>query len=158
MISKGKTTKNNPAAFQTVVPNPLIIFLKKTIKNILNGKFNAGKNMLMAELLNYFSLYKIENQFFCNLCDKESPYFFHTANEEKILYNSICPNCSSRKRHRGLIKIYKNILKKMDSPRILHFAPEPVYYKLFQSYEYITADKELTDVDLHLDIEDIEYK
>jgi SAM-dependent methyltransferase len=50
------------------------------------------------------------------------------------------------------------LLKEFESPKILHFSPEPVYYNLFQPFDYITADLELTDVDLQLNIEDIEYK
>tara|TARA_B100000315_G_C14458865_1_gene532779 strand:- start:475 stop:951 length:477 start_codon:yes stop_codon:yes gene_type:complete len=45
----------------------------------------------------------------------------------------------------------------LNSPQILHFAPEPVFYNVFNSFEYITADLELTDVDLQLDIENIDY-
>ncbi|MBC8196780.1 MAG: class I SAM-dependent methyltransferase [Candidatus Marinimicrobia bacterium] len=71
--------------------------------------------------------------------------------------NSICPSCSSRKRHRGLFELYKDILSKLDTPKILHFAPEPVFYGLFNPYQYYTADLELTDVDIQLDIENINY-
>ena len=31
------------------------------------------------------------------------------SNEKRILRNSICPNCNSRKRHRGLFILYKEI-------------------------------------------------
>ena len=44
----------------------------------------------------------------------------------------------------------------MDSIRILHFAPEPVFYTLFQPFDYVTADIELTDVDIQLNIQDID--
>ena len=158
MISLGKTTRNNPAAYQKAPLKTLSIILRKTVRKILNGQIGAAKNLMIAELLNYLLQNKKKNKYYCNLCHYASPYFFHTANEKRILHNSICPNCSSRKRHRGLYEIYKNILNKMESPRILHFAPEPVYYKLFQSFEYITTDLELTDVDLQLNIEDIDYK
>ena len=157
MTSIGKTTRSNPAAFQTVPLKTLSMIIKKTARKTLNGQFNEAKNLLTAELWNYFLQNKKKNQFYCNLCKSQSPYFFHTANKKGILLNSICPNCSSRKRHRGLYEIYKNILKKMDLPRILHFAPEPVYFKLFQSVEYFTADLNLTDVDFQLNIEDIDY-
>ena len=45
----------------------------------------------------------------------------------------------------------------MESPQILDFAPEPVFYDLFQPFEYSTADLELTDIDLQLNIEAIDY-
>lgn len=111
-------------------------------------------NFAISELLNYFSQKKQKNAFYCNLCKKESSYFLHTSNKKRILYDSICPNCNSRKRHRGLFEVYKNILKSWEKPKILHFAPEPVFYSLFKLYDYVTADISLTDVDLKLDIKD----
>ena len=154
--SVGKTTRSNPGAFQKVPPKTLLMILKKIARKTFNGQTNSVKNLLTVEFLNYLSQYKRKNLFYCNLCKSESPYYYHTANAKRILYNSICPNCSSRKRHRGLYEIYKNILKKMDFPRVLHFAPEPVFYSLFTAYDYITADIELEDVDLQLDIEKID--
>lgn len=152
-----KTTKSNPAAFQKSVPKTLLMILNRTIKEIFNGQFNIAKNMIIAELLNYLAQYKKMNQLFCNLCNLESPYFLNTSNKERILYNSICPNCSSRKRHRGLYEVYKKILLHLNKPKILHFAPEPVFYKLFQTYDYMTADSELMDVNIQLNIQDIDY-
>ena len=156
-MNSNKTTKDNPAAFQKVQPITLLMILKKTARKLISYQLKAAINFFKSELLNYFCKYKIKNKFYCNLCKFETPFFLNTANEKKILYNSICPNCSSRKRHRGLYEIYKNILKKTNSPRILHFAPEPVFYNLFKSLQYITADLELTDVDLKLDIEKIDH-
>jgi len=157
-ILMDKTTKNNPAALQKISHLPLLMIIKKTAKFIINGHIKGSMNYLIAEFMNYLSQYKMENHFFCNLCKIESTYFLHSSNNKRILYNSICPNCSSRKRHRGLYEIYKNIIKKIESPKILHFAPEPVFYNLFQPFEYITADLELTDVDLQLDIGNIDCK
>ena len=131
-----KTTKNNPAAFQKVSPSRFLKIIKDTVKKIINGQNKAAINIFRAGLLNYFLKFKRKNQFYCNLCKCESPNFLHTSNENRILFNSICPNCSSRKRHRGLNELYKNILTEFNSPKILHFAPEPVFYKLFQNIDY----------------------
>ena len=131
-----KTTKNNPAAFQKVSPSRFLKIIKDTVKKIINGQNKAAINIFRAGLLNYFLKFKRKNQFYCNLCKCESPNFLHTSNENRILFNSICPNCSSRKRHRGLNELYKNILTEFDSPKILHFTPEPVFYKLFQNIDY----------------------
>ena len=131
-----KTTKNNPAAFQKVFPSRFLKIIKDTVQKVINGQNKAAINIFRAGLLNYFFKFKRKNQFYCNLCKCESPNFLHTSNENRILFNSICPNCSSRKRHRGLNELYKNILTEFDSPKILHFAPEPVFYKLFQNIDY----------------------
>jgi len=63
-----------------------------------------------------------------------------------------------RKVINGQNKVAINILIEFDSPKILHFAPEPVFYKLFQPFEYLTADLELVDVDIQLDIQNIDYE
>lgn len=131
-----KTTKNNPAAFQKVSPSRFLKIIKDTVQKVINGQNKAAINIFRAGLLNYFFKFKRKNQFYCNLCKCESPNFLHTSNENRILFNSICPNCSSRKRHRGLNELYKNILTEFDSPKILHFSPEPVFYKLFQNIDY----------------------
>jgi len=152
-----KTTKNNPAAFQKMPPLSFYKIVKKTAKKVINGKIRAAINFLLSELLNFSCQLKRKNQFYCNLCKLESPYFLHKSNNHRILYHSICPNCNSRKRHRGLYETYKYVLVEFNSPKILHFAPEPIFYTLFDSFEYLTADLELTDVDLQLDIENIDY-
>ena len=131
-----KTTKNNPAAFQKVSPSRFLKIIKDTVQKVINGQNKAAINIFRAGLLNYFLKFKRKNQFYCNLCKCESPNFLHTSNENRILFNSICPNCSSRKRHRGLNELYKNILTEFDSPKILHFSPEPVFYKLCQNIDY----------------------
>ena len=153
-----KTTLNNPAAFKKVLPVTLTGLLKKTLKMIINRQIRKARNYLVSELLNYNNRIRKSTKFYCNLCKKESNYFFNTSNKNRILKNSICPNCNSRKRHRGLYVLYKEILAKMQNPKILHFAPEPVFYDLFNSYNYVTADIELADVDLKLDIQKINCK
>ena len=153
-----KTTKNNPAAFQKIPQISLYMVLLVTAQKIFNGEIKVAIKLFKSKLMNYLSQYKRKNKFYCNLCKYESPYFLHTANKKNILYDSICPNCSSRKRHRGLNELYKKMIKEFDFSKILHFAPEPVFYKLFQPFEYITADLVLTDVDLQLNIENIDCR
>ena len=85
----------------------MISISKKFVNKILNGQFNSGAFYLIAEIENYLNQNKLTPQFYCNLCKEESPYFYHTSNEKRILKNSICPGCSSRKRHRGLFELYK---------------------------------------------------
>jgi SAM-dependent methyltransferase len=148
-----KTTLNNPASLQKYTQSHFRTIVRKFVHKLFDGQFKASQNYLYSEYLNYVASFKNENQFYCNLCKLESPFFFHTSNKQSILFNSICPNCSSRKRHRGLYELYKNILTNFDNPNILHFAPEPVFYSLFKKYQYVTADKNLSDVDLNLDIQ-----
>ena len=110
-----KTTKDNPAAFQKVPYKTVNIILKETVRRIINCQFRAAINYFMIEFLNYISQFKKNNQYYCNLCKLESSYFLHTSSHRHILYNSICRNCSSRKRHRGLFELYKSILKDINT-------------------------------------------
>ena len=66
MNSTGKTTKNNPAAFQKALPLKLLTVIKKTIRRLIKGQIKASKNFLLAELLNYLSSYKRKFQFYCS--------------------------------------------------------------------------------------------
>jgi len=109
MNKMDKTTKNNPAAFQKVSPSRFLKIIKDTVQKVINGQNKAAINIFRAGLLNYFLKFKRKNQFYCNLCKCESPNFLHTSNENRILFNS---------------------------PKILHFAPGPVFYKLFQNIDY----------------------
>ena len=154
-----KTTKNNPASFQKVPDLSLIIVFKKTVKLIMNGEYIYSFNFFISQLINIvFGLIKSQKYFYCNLCKSKLSFFLHTSTSYKILFNSICPNCSSRKRHRGLYELYREQLKQYKSLKILHFAPEPVFYDIFNSFDYIKTDLMLEDVDIKLDIENIDYE
>ena len=152
------TTKNNPASFKKATKITLLRILKNIYRKKLNESFKGIYNFSIAELSNYLNQNKTISKFYCNLCSKQLSFFIHTSNAKRVLKNSICPNCSSRKRHRGLFEEYKAILNSNEINKILHFAPEPVFQSLFQNYNYITADYNLDDVDLKLDIQKIDYK
>ena len=161
MAIKNQTTKSNPGSFKIRKPISLLGLIKKVIKGIFikhsDNSFKRVKYLLITYLLNYINQYRFLNKFFCNLCRKKVVMFLHTFNKDRILKNSICIYCNSRKRHRGLFEQYKIILKGFEDPQILHFAPEPVFYSLFKNYNYTTADLNLSDVDLNLNIENIEH-
>ena len=153
-----KTTTNNPAAFQKAKRLNLFNILKKTYRKILKNGIEIGGFFFYTHFLNYLYQFKKKKLFYCNLCNLESSYFLNTSNKTKMLMNSICPNCSGRKRHRGLYEEYKNRLNSLKNPNILHFAPEPVFYSLLKNFNYSTADLELNDVDYKYNIQDIDCK
>lgn len=158
MISMDKTTRNNPAAFQKMKSLTFVNLLKKSLKKFLEKGIKISCIFFFTNLLNYLYQFKKKKYFYCNLCKYNSSYFINTSNKTTILMDSICPNCSGRKRHRGLYEEYKKVLKSVNKPIILHFAPEPVFYSLFSNYDYITADLELNDVDYQFNIQNIDCK
>ena len=152
------TTEVNPASFKKVISPSIFYVLKKFLNMILLMNIKGALYFIITTIINFINQIKSKNHYYCNVCDTSSAYFIHTSNKYRISWSSICPNCNSRKRHRGLYKLYQIQLEKMQKPIILHFAPEPVLYHLFNHCEYITADISLDDVNLQLDIEKIDYQ
>jgi len=148
-----KTTRDNPGAFKKPPNIKFLKLIKKSIRCAMENNILIAHKVFLSGILNIYYQSRKQNRFYCNLCREDIPAFLYTVSKNKILRNSICPNCSSRKRHRGLLEIYKSILKNYKQPKILHFAPEPVYHSLFKSYDYKTADLMLKDVELSIDIQ-----
>lgn len=147
------TTKNNPGSFSTAYTFGFSACLKRLLKLAYNKNWRRLTKGIVAELLNvgrfgfFFGLVQKKE---CNICEYKGP-FVHLYNELRIAWNSACPTCDSRSRHRGLFFLYNEyIITDEVSRKILHFAPEPVFYRLFldKSFlDYKTTDFFLEDVD-----------
>lgn len=74
----------------------------------------------------------------CPICNSKFRVF-HTGLKNRE--NAFCPNCKSLERHRLLylfLKEENNIFEKTEKPfRILHFAPEEMFYSLFSKMDNI---------------------
>ncbi len=126
--------------------------IKNSLKKIINEEWNDFGNYIISELINILSQKKmIYNQvFICPLCNYSGPNFIHLGNRSGISWNSACPSCDSRSRHRGLIFLYNSILKTKTNRKILHFAPEPFFKNYLKDYSgnvYFTTDYNMLDVD-----------
>jgi len=68
-----------------------------------------------------------------------------------------CPICGSLERHRLMHHwLERDLLPMVDSPRILHVAPErPIQALLMSAGAYLSLDLERDDVDLRADIADV---
>lgn len=75
----------------------------------------------------------------CPLCKATFPAFIKTPP------NYTCPNCKSRERHRELGLVMDKVNWYHKGMRVLHFAPEQVFHKLFSSF----ADIDYWSVDLN---------
>ena len=154
-----KIELNNPADNKSIKKSTLRFIFSKTISKIINSNIKSAVTYFYASGLNYLNERNRKNNFYCNVCNKKTPYFPHKPNKTNISYYSRCPNCDSRKRHRGLMQIYKNELKQFDQKtKILHFAPEQVFYDLLSDYAYTTTDKYMAGVDLKLDLDNMDNK
>ena len=86
----------------------------------------------------------------CPLCHFSASAFVHLSNPLQITWNSACPNCDSRSRHRGLVFLYREFLGHGRGKKILHFAPEPVLeseIRKYNQHKYFTTDYNMTNVD-----------
>lgn len=161
------TTEVNPGFAKKYKLKSLKNILGIILSKVRNKKFRSAFFTLIAESENYYNgrVFFKKGTFFCPICNTESGAFVHIANNFQITRNSACPNCMCRARHRGLYFLYNEYLEKLsrkNSPvRILHFAPEPIFYNLFKNnknWEYLTADYYLEDVDYPgVDIQNLKF-
>ena len=108
----------------------------------------AGSNPvirpIVANRLN-FAFLKVENiitnifskRYFCPVCGKLAG-FDNMINDVEIRKHAICPGCGALERHRFIYFIYKLLF--LDTTRkikILHIAPEMVFYNLISKNENI---------------------
>ena len=147
-------TLDNPGSF-----SPYQFKSKRQIFSSIFYRLKSGKlletfNFIATEGLNRLNkknIFKKGGKYYCPLCENHSGAFIHMSNSFRYSFNSVCPYCSSRARHRALYILYrKEILLLNQNSRILHFAPEPVFYSIFKnkSFLYQTTDYLLDDVDL----------
>jgi hypothetical protein len=148
---------------------------KRTLKQLLIrsallikvGDWSSLGNYLVTELVNIMSqknIFSGDKILFCPICKYEDRSFINLCNSDHITWNSACPNCNSRSRHRGLYFLYQYILRN-NKKRILHFAPEDNLKKIITSFDhsYKTTDLKMPNVDLpqrdiqNLDIADHSY-
>lgn len=89
----------------------------------------------------------LAKRYHCTCCGYEAHAFQHVLSGTRVRWNSACPRCNSRSRHRGLALLLPALLRESRPRRILHFAPEPVLQPCFAAIDasYETADLLLED-------------
>lgn len=140
------------------------VVLKRVLKNLLKRNWRLSIHSILVEPINYLqqNLLLLRKFKHCNICGFTGQ-FIHLYDALRISWNSACPKCDSRSRHRGLFYIYKEALKEAPPhARMLHFAPEPIFYPLLKSntsLDYKSTDYLLSDVDYpHEDIQKLSFK
>ena len=71
----------------------------------------------------------------CPLCKAKFPAY--RPSKKSLIPKSICPNCNSLPRHRALRLLIEKLNWYHKGMRVLHFAPESMFYKLFSSFKDI---------------------
>ena len=142
-------TKNNPGALTKRQKTRLLYYVKRIGSSLGAADYRGARNYFLSEGVNIWNdrlpYLQIGKTCECNICGYHGR-FAHKSNRLGIAWDSICPNCDSRSRHRALFLLYQKLIPKDQS--ILHFAPEPILTQLFKGNKfYKTADLFLEDVD-----------
>ena len=71
----------------------------------------------------------------CPICKSKFQAYFPAG--ETLRPNALCPKCYSLERHRALWLLMQQLNWHKENMRVLHFAPEPIFYQLFTSFKDI---------------------
>jgi SAM-dependent methyltransferase len=94
----------------------------------------------------------------CPFCGWQGPSFL--PNGIDVRQNARCPKCDSLERHRLYYLYLKNVIPADRRVKVLHFAPEKILTRLFQSFrnvDYLSADLDPTKAMVKQDITAITY-
>ena len=97
-----------------------------------------GANWGMARLEKW-----LPRRVLCPCCGYTGPAFLNLNNRNRTAWNSACPRCDSRSRHRGLTMLVPPLLERREPrTRVLHMAPEAVLRRVIEprAAVYHTAD------------------
>jgi hypothetical protein len=126
---------------------------RKIFRGILQGRMSEAKHSAVATIANLWNFHlvnRFRRKVECLGCSWIGPSFLAAANWRATTFQSICPNCGCRSRHRGLTKILPDVLKNKPEGSILFFAPELVILNVLASLtavNLITTDLKSIDVD-----------
>jgi len=163
----GQISKHNPGWSGKGIPSLKTLSYKalRNFKtNLLTGNLSLFINDLKATALNTkaFVFKKKQKNVFCPCCNWSGSAFITTCNSKRVNYNSNCPNCDSRSRHRGLSTLMVQALENK-SLDLLFFAPEKILLEILNNHLpniiIKTTDYYSTDVDFaNEDIQNLSFK
>jgi SAM-dependent methyltransferase len=136
----------NPGTFTPRrIKGPLEI-ARITARRALEGKVVDAGRLGAAEAANWGISHLgswLPSKVRCPCCGYRGASFLSVHNRARTAWNSACPQCDSRSRHRGLSVLIPQLLaRRAPRPRILHFAPEEVLRRVVEPLAgvYHTSD------------------
>ncbi|SVE33841.1 uncharacterized protein METZ01_LOCUS486695, partial [marine metagenome] len=142
-----------PGGFQKYKKLTFKKFIQKTLTLFVQEQWAGLGHYIVTEASNILSerlIFQGSRILSCSLCRFSAPAFIHLSNSLGITWNSACPECNSRSRHRGLIFLYREYLQEKQAKKILQFAPEPVLeneIRKYKQHQYFTTDYHMSGVD-----------
>jgi SAM-dependent methyltransferase len=135
--------------------------LKSMARPLKRGDLRGFANALACGSVNLWNHYACSGagaRFLCSCCGETAHAFISLGDHWRVTWNSACPACDSRSRHRGLALVIRRVLgEREDLVRVLHFAPEMVLTGVLMAFDrlrYQTTD--LDDVGCDFPNEDIQ--
>ena len=127
---------------------------RQAARLLLEANFGIALNLVratIADLLNFHVWRPAKERVKCPCCGWTGPAFMATWNWRATSFQAQCPQCDSRSRHRGLIKLLSEALRNKPDGPILFFAPELVLMnqlvRLTPAANIVTTDYNSIDVD-----------
>ena|ERR1700733_562391 len=144
------STRDNPGAFKASSPPAVRTIASRTTRLLREREYRTAAFGLLVDAINLIEARAgsaMPKHFHCSCCGYEAHAFRHIFSSGKLVWNSACPACDSRSRHRGLAVLLPRLLDEYQPRRVLHFAPEPVLRRYFEraNVAYETADLHLDD-------------
>lgn len=145
----GRTTHDNPGARQARKVRPVRAIVAEVLRATRAREYRRAAVNAMADTINLVETFAgphLRPRFRCTCCGHESHALHHVVARNRVAWNSACPSCDSRSRHRGLAILLPRLVH--PGARVIHFAPEPVLRDVLarDGVTYHTADLFLEDV------------
>jgi predicted SAM-dependent methyltransferase len=136
--------------------------LQGNIKNLENSISRLNKKLNLIESVLYDIINGSNKEKYCPICKKTFLAFLPFGVNPR--HGAQCPNCGSLERHRGLFLFLNQNPEILNRKiRLLHFAPEPVFFKIFREsenidYHPVDIDPEAYNIEEKVDMQDIPYE
>ena len=156
-LIKPQQSKDNPGWTGGGVPNLRKLVLdrpRSAARLLLDAKFSVLLNLVRAtsaDLWNFHVWRSARENVECPCCGWSGPAFRATWNWRATSFQAQCPQCDSRSRHRGLIKLFSDVFGNRPDGPVLFFAPELILINKLASLtpaaKIVTTDYNSIDVD-----------
>lgn len=153
MTIRTQFSKDNPGWAGKGIPTNkqlLARLIRESLDALKKRQFALFLYRFQANLANwyYFTIVKKQKNVECACCGWQGPAFISSGTLRGPNYQSRCPICDSRSRHRGLAKLLPGLMKE-GLGEVLVFAPEKVLLNVLSiiGMDYKTTDLFSVDVD-----------
>jgi predicted SAM-dependent methyltransferase len=132
-------------------------------QNLLKRIIPSRKRYALRQGLRWFNALRfVGNRVHCPCCNRNFSSFIRWDPDDPKDDSSVCPYCALHSRHRLLWLYLREKTGLWDRPlRVLHFAPEYVFWKTFRkqgNLRYVPVDLVSGLADMKLDIRDLPFR